>query len=304
MPKPTKKSPLVTPRSAGAPEIVDPRWLLRMLGLLVLVALVCGYLTLGLLFYMGSWQLALKPTHDAGKGLGFPAQVVEFGSFQGEPKIKGQWVVAGESSQTDGFTALYLRAADGQLDAGDGTQIAMLRDHGLNVLAFDYRGYGPDHASHPTEQRMLQDAGAAWDYLTKEKKIAPDHLLVFGSGVGVSLGAQLLAAQHGGAALIGYNADPDVLARVERDPRSRLFPMRLVFHERFSLEALHTLTTPKLLYSTGPLDQHRREVYQGAADPKMTFEVSTHDARQEELALSRFLDQYLARAPQTLLPAK
>ncbi len=273
-----------------------------MLGLLIIVALVCGYLTLGLLFYLGSWQLALKPTHDTGKQSGLPSEKLTFGdSKQGGGPTAGEWLPAGSGSDHQDYAVLYLRSGDGQLDAGDGTQIGTLHDHGLSVLAFDYRGYGPNPPQpHPTEARMLQDAHAAWTYLVQQRRIAPDHLIVFGSGVGVSLGAQLLQAQKGGAALIGYNADPDVLARVSRDPRSKLFPLRLVFHERFSLEALQHVAVPKLLYSTGSLDAARREVYRNAADPKMTVEVPTHDARQEQDALSRFLDQYLPPAPQVL----
>lgn len=298
-----------TPRTArpGAPtssppEVVDPRWLLRALGLLVLLALLCGYLTLGLLFYLGSWQLALKPTHDAGTSTGLPAQSVTFRS--GGEEVHGQWLPAAPDSTRGTYAVLYLRSGDGQLDKGDGTQIGTLHDHGLGVLAFDYRGYGPNPQNpHPTEKRMLQDAAAAWEYLLGKQRIAPNHVIVFGSGVGVSLAAQLLAQQHAGAALIGYNADPDVLARVRRDPRSYLFPLGLVFHERFLLDPLKTLSQPKLLYSTGPLDLARRAAYQSAADPKQTVEVPSHNAQEEQNALARFLDAYVPDGP-TLLPIR
>lgn len=293
--------------------MVDPRWLLRMLGLAIVAALVCGYLTLGLLFYLGSWQLALKPTHDPAKASGLPSERVSFGnSALGKVPAGGEWLQAaageaGTAGNRGGYTALYLRGADGQLDAGDGTQIGALHDLGLNVLAFDYRGYGANPAQpHPTEQRMLEDADTAWNYLVTKRQIAPDHLLVFGSGVGVSLGAHVIAQHPGTAALIGYNADPDVLLRVGRDPRSKLFPLRLLFHERFRLDALKQVKVPKLLYSVGPLDTARREVFRAAADPKLTVEVPTHDAKQEQDALSRFLDANLPQGPQllTLPPAR
>ncbi|MGI4852553.1 MAG: alpha/beta hydrolase [Janthinobacterium lividum] len=304
MPKPAAKpvrKPIAPVRSASSqPEVVDPRWLLRMLGLLIVVALFCGYLTLGLLFYLGSWQLALKPTHDPARGSGLQSEKISFGDGkQGKAPVSGEWLAAGAGAS--GNTVLYLRGADGQLDAGDGTQIGVLHDHGLNVLAFDYRGYGDNLPQpHPTEERMLQDAETAWNYLTQARRIAPNRLLVFGSGVGVSLAAQLLQEHKGGAALIGYNADPEVAARVGRDPRSKLFPMGLVFHERFRLDALRSLTLPKLLYSTGPLDTKRREVYRDAADPKLTVEVPTHNAKEEQDALSRFLDLYLSQGTQAV----
>lgn len=296
------RNPGVRQPAATAPEIVDPRWLLRTLGLLIALALVCGYLTLGLLFYLGSWQLALKATHNAPGGTGLPTQPVTFSS--GGEQVHGEWLPAPADSTRSSYAVLYLRSGDGQLDRGDGTQISALNAHGLAVLAFDYRGYGANLPNpHPTEQRMLQDAAAAWQHVVGAHGIAPDHVLVFGSGVGVSLAAQVAAQQHAGAALIGYNADPDVLARVKQDPRSHLFPLALVFHDRFRLDALKQLRLPKLLYSTGPLDLARRATYQGAADPKVTVEVPTHNAAEEDTALSRFLDAYIPAGP-TMLPIR
>ena len=143
---------------------------------------------------------------------------------------------------------------------------------------------------------MQQDAEAAWAYVTGIRKIAPDHVIVFGSGVGVSLAAGLLQQHTDGAGLIGYNADPEVLQRAERDPRARLFPLRLIFHERFPLDALQSVRQPKLLYTVGAPDDARSAVYRTAADPKLTVEVPTHTAQQETAALARFLDE-VAPAP-------
>ncbi len=300
MAKPSKRTQPVARSATPQPETVDPRWLLRTLGLLILLALLCGYLTLGLLFYLGSWQLVLRPTHNANGGTGLATEKIRFdANGAGVPQLAGEWlpVTAGRG----GYAVLYLRGGDGQLDAADGTQIAALHDLGLDVFAFDYRGYGSSAAQpHPSDERMLQDATAAWTYLTGIRKIAPDHVLVFGSGTGVSVAAQLLAQKNGGAALIGYNADPEVFARASRDPRAKLFPLRLVFHDRFPLGALQHLWQPKLLYTVGPLNAARNAVYRTAADPKLTVEVPTHNADEERKALSRFLDEYFPSAPGTL----
>ena len=295
MAKPIRKTQPPIRTSRTQPEVVDPRWLLRTLGLLVMLALLCGYLTLGLLFYLGSWQLALKPTHTGNGGTGLPTEKVRFGADpSGAPQLTGEWLPADPNTGRAAYTLLYLRGADGQLDAADGTQIATLRASGLNAFAFDYRGYGSSVTNpHPTEQRMLQDAESAWTYLTEVQKIASHHILVFGSGVGVSLAGQLLESHPSAAGLIGYNADPEVLARVQRDPRSKLFPIRLVFHDRFDLDALQRLRLPKLLYSVGSLDASRTAVYRSAADPKLTVEVPTHNAEEERAALARFLDNVL-----------
>ena len=291
---PASKTPPRSPATA-MPEVVDPRWLLRALGLMVGVALLCGYLTLGLMFHLSSWQLALRPTRNAGGGTGLTAESVRFAAdAAGVPQIAGEWLSATADATRSTYAVLYLRGADGQLDRGDGTQIATLHDLGLNVLAFDYRGYGNStNAPHPSEQSMQQDTEAAWAYLSAIRKVPQDHVIVFGSGVGVSLAADLLRHHPAGLALIGYNADPGVLQRAEQDPRAKLFPLRLVFRERFSLDALQSLHRPKLLYTVGPPDTARDAVYRNAADPKLTVEVATHNAQQETAALSRFLDDLM-----------
>ncbi|AFL88276.1 lysophospholipase [Terriglobus roseus DSM 18391] len=279
-------------------EVVDPRWLVRMLGVFIVLGLFCSYLALGLLFYMGSWQLVLHPTRLANGGTRLVSEKIHFGpNGAGEPQLAGEWIGVPGSSSRANFAALYLRGGDGQLDAADGTQIAMLRDLGLNVLAFDYRGYGNSaQRPHPSEDRMQADAVSAWEYLTSTRHIAPDHVILFGSGTGVSLAVKLLQNYGPGGGLIAYNADPTVRARVAHDPRSHLFPLSLVFHDNFSLEGLKHVTTPKLLYTVGQADGARKAVYQTAADPKLTVEVPTHDEAAEKAALTRFLDSNLPGA--------
>ena len=288
--------------AAALPEVVDPRWLVRALGIMLVLGLVCAYLTTGLLFYVSSWQLALRPTHNASGGTGLPAESVRFGvNAAGVPQLVGEWLPAAPDAKRSSYVVVYLRGADGQLDKGDGTQIEALHDLGVNVLAFDYRGYGRSAATfHATQQRMQQDAESAWDYATGMRRVAPDHVIAFGSGVGVSLAANLLQQHPSGRALIGYNADPEVLQRAQRDGRTKMFPLKLVFHERFPLDALQTLHQPKLLYTVGPPDVARTAVYHNAADPKLTVEVATHNAQQEQAALARFLDD-VAPAPTLVL---
>jgi pimeloyl-ACP methyl ester carboxylesterase len=299
-----------TPRPTAKPvaqqkqpqEIVDPRWLFKMLGLAFAAALVCGYITVAFVFYFTSWQLVLHPTRNTGGGTALPSERIRFGAdAAGTPQLAGEWLPAEPTAPRGKYAILYLRAADGQLDPADGTQIATLHTLGLNVLAFDYRGYGSSAPQHPTEANMLADAHSAFNYLTSVRNIQPNHIIVFGSGVGVSVAAQLLQSEPGSAGLIGYNADPEVLARVKADRRSAMFPIAL-FHDRFPLDALNTLKKPKLLYTVGPLNPARTAAYKSAADPKLTVEVPTHASAEERAALARFFDENFPVQPSTLRP--
>jgi hypothetical protein len=63
---------------------------------------------------------------------------------------------------------------------------------GLNVLIFDYRGYGQSKGK-PSEQGLYQDATAAWQFLTEEKGIAPEQIIIFGRSLGGAIAARLAA---------------------------------------------------------------------------------------------------------------
>jgi pimeloyl-ACP methyl ester carboxylesterase len=294
MAKPTPRPAAKTASKPRPPqEIVDPRWLFKMLGIAFGAALVCGYITASLLFYFTSWQLVLHPTRNPGGGTALPTQRIQFDvDNTGKPRLAGEWYPADPSSLRARLAVLYLRGADGQLDPADGTQIATLHGLGLNVFAFDYTGYGSSiQHPHPSEKQMLQDATAAYEYLANTYNFhGHSQIIVFGSGTGVSIAAQCAQAHADIAGLIGYNADPEVFTRIQSDRRSKIFPLAL-FHDRFSLDALKSLKQPKLLYTVGPVNAARSAVYRNAADPKLTVEVPTHNAEEERKAVVRFLDE-------------
>jgi hypothetical protein len=68
--------------------------------------------------------------------------------------------------------------------------INILNELGLNCLIFDYRGYG-DSQGKPTEEGTYRDAMAAWKWLTQDKGIKPDRIIIFGRSLGGSVAANL-----------------------------------------------------------------------------------------------------------------
>tara|TARA_R110002072_G_scaffold223678_1_gene380710 strand:- start:4199 stop:5062 length:864 start_codon:yes stop_codon:yes gene_type:complete len=71
---------------------------------------------------------------------------------------------------------------------------------GLSVLIIDYRGYGKS-TGEPSEQGTYIDAETAWRYLTQEKKIEKDKIIIFGRSLGGGV-ATWLAEQYTPAGLI------------------------------------------------------------------------------------------------------
>lgn len=71
---------------------------------------------------------------------------------------------------------------------------------GLNVFVFDYRGYGVS-SGRPTEAGTYLDVEAAWRYLTVDRDIAPNQIVLLGRSLGGAIAAHL-AHQAKPAAII------------------------------------------------------------------------------------------------------
>ena len=286
MPQTTRST---SPAAKPQYDPIDPRWLAKAIALVCLAALLCGYITLCLLFYQGQWQFVLHPTRD---DLASPGQPIHFdASDSGIPRLAGTLLPAPSGARYFSYTILYLRGGDSSLaiSPADALTLKLLASLGLNVFAFDYRGFGQSDQTHPTQSRMAEDTAAAFRYLQQTRSIPEDHILLYGTGVGASLATVLAGAHPRIPALILDSPGPKPISIVLSDPRARFLPIRALFHEDFSLAPLATLTTPKLLITypgTGS--------YPPAAYPKFTLELQPNDTANRAAAIARFLDQYLA----------
>ena len=291
--------PHPTPKPSRHPETVDPAWLLKAIGITILIALLCAWLTLNLLFYRGQWQLVLHPartTSAPANIAGAPYELIHFGLDESAtPQLTGWWIPAPANARYAQSTILFLPGADGSL-ANSTPTLAALHNLGINVFAFDYRGYGQSADTHPSQEKMTQDANHAWQYLNTSRNIPAHQIIPYGSGVGSSLATNLALTHPDVPALILDSPQADLLDNALRDPRTTLLPARLLFHERFPLtDILAGLRTPKLLISTGT---SAHPAFRTAADPKLTVDLSSPTDPFYGPALTRFLDAYLPSANQ------
>jgi pimeloyl-ACP methyl ester carboxylesterase len=295
MPRPTSKPASPNSPQPAPPDVVDPIWLIKAIALTIVAALLCGYLTLCLLFYQGQWQLVLHPTRTSGSPAsiaGIPYELIRFGPDEtATPQLTGWWIPAAPGSRYAPITILFLPDGNGSL-VNSISILASLHNLGLNIFAFDYRGYGQSAPARPSQQSITQDADSAWQYLTATRAISAQRIVPYGTGVGTSIATHLAASHNTISALILDTPRADLLDVAVRDPRAKLLPVRLLFHERFPLaEPLSTLRTPKLLLSrtTAP-DQ----TFLHASDPGFTVELASPSEALYNQSLTRFLDQYVA----------
>jgi uncharacterized protein len=290
-PKPAKRAS----RPSSQP-LVSHTWLTKAIAVVVIVALICAYLTLSLLFYQGQWQLVLHPQHKA--------QAPETTSIHfapdesATPQLTGRWIPATPGARYANNTVLFLPSGDGSLSDFNPT-LDRLHTLGINVFAFDYRGYGYSADTHPNQLRMIQDTESAWTYLTTSRGIPAHQIIPYGIGVGASLATHLAAKYSDVPALILESPKGDLLDTVRHDPHVTLMPVRLLFHEDFPLAGpLASLHTPKLLISKADA----APAFRTASDPKLTVEFDSPADATYAQALTRFLDQYIAPPVQQLVP--
>jgi len=270
---------------------VQGAWLLKAFAAVFAAAIVCVYLTLCFLFYRGQWQIVLHPVKVASQE---PAakHLIRFApDVSAQPQLTGEWLTAASGSHYSNLTILFFAGGDGP-QASFASTLAALQNLGLNVFAFDYRGYGQSANVHPSQQRMTEDGEAAWSYLTSIRGISGTAILPYGIGVGASLAARLALEHPEVPGVILDQPYTDLREVIERDTRFRFLPSGFLFHEDFPLaKPLSQLQRPKLLIAaTGSSDP---AAFRTAAAPKIIVSLAASSGPAFNEAVTRFLDQYL-----------
>lgn len=274
-----------------APPTVSGRWLLGAFGAVIAVAAVLVYVTLGILFYAGQWQLVLHPTYKITATPQAKFEEIHFDYTEtGVARLDGWWIPAEAGSRWAADSVLYLHGANGSL-SNYVADLGALHTLGVNVFAFDYRGYGKSKGPHPTEKRMNADADAAWRYLTDTRHLNPEEIVVYGTGYGASVAAEL-ATRHAPAGVVLDGPNEPARNVIATDGRAKMLPMWLLLHEHFDpTAALKTLTVPKLFLDREGATARTQQLYKVAAAPKDYFELK--DDAGYQAAMKRFLDGVL-----------
>jgi len=116
------------------------------------------------------------------------------------------WFIAGRSSRVVLFFHGNAGNISHRLDS-----IRQFHGLGLSVLIVDYRGYGQS-TGITSEKGIYRDALAAWRYLTEDRGIPANNIVVFGRSLGASAASQL-ATKHQPLALIvesSFTSVPDI----------------------------------------------------------------------------------------------
>lgn len=263
--------------------------------------MVCAYLSVCLLVYIGGWHRLLHPSAVIGKtpdSAGVAYETVRFDpDASGKTQLTGWWIPVPAGSE-NAPTLLYLHDGDGAL-AWTQPDLALLHLGSVNIFAIDYRGYGQSAGPHPTQTQMQEDAGIALDYLLYTRHLSPRKIVPAGVGLGGVLAARLAAAHPELPAVLIDQPRPEAYYQAVDAQQSRLLPMHLLVRDRFDLAAaLADVRQPKLLIVNSALSADQGSVpantrlFRAAPSPKTMVTFDRTPASAEFLAaLHRFLDE-------------
>jgi uncharacterized protein len=151
------------------------------------------------------------------------------------------WLMAGDDASR--WILIFHGNAGNIADGGRPDHYGRLRALGLNVLTFDYRGYGESDGV-PTEVGLYRDADAAFRFLLDSLQVPADRIWIFGHSLGSAVAVDLASrVEAAGLILEGaFTSAPDV-ARYAYP----FVPVGSLMHNRFaSDEKIGRAQMPKL----------------------------------------------------------
>jgi uncharacterized protein len=191
-------------------------------------------------------------------------------------------------------TLLWFHGNAGNI-SGRYPMIERLTEEGFAVFAVDYRGYGRSEGA-PSEEGLYTDARAAWDYLLKERGIAPGRIVIFGDSLGGAVAIDL-ASKVGAAGLVVQSSFTSI-----RDMAAEVMPFVPGFILRTKMDSqskIKGVLCPKLFIHS-PADEmvpYRlgRQLYEAAPEPKQFYEVRGAGHNETDLVGGRAYFETIGR---------
>jgi len=190
-------------------------------------------------------------------------------------RIHAWWVPAEQVPAPERAPALlYLHGARWNL-TGSASRIAAFQKMGFNVLAIDYRGFGKSTMRLPSERSALEDAMAAWDWLTHRVK-EPRRRIIYGHSIGGAIATDLALLTREAAALVIEGTFTSVKDMARRSVFLGLFPLdMMVTQELDTLRKIGAIGIPIIIiHGNGDTivpAAMAKQLYEAAAEPKRLF---------------------------------
>jgi fermentation-respiration switch protein FrsA (DUF1100 family) len=186
-------------------------------------------------------------------------------------RVEERWIATGDRVRLHAWYAeaaapaatLIWSHGNGGNIAGRAEVLLALRDRDLNVLAYDYRGYGRS-TGRPSEAGVYRDACAAYDS-ERARGVAPERIVAFGESLGGAVSIQLACERPcaGVAVVSTFTTLADVarchygaiaaLARGRFESMTRVPRLRVpIFVAHGDLDEIVPFALGEMLYGAAP----------------------------------------------------
>ncbi len=239
----------------------------------ILVLFVVSFGLLAVFLWKWEWRFIFYPSpYPEGywnpPELGSKIQEVTFDAPDGL-KLNGWWAPGNETDRT----LLWMHGNSGNITFRL-QDLNLYMEMGLQVLLFDYRGYGKSEGT-PSEEGLYQDAEAALSFLTEEIGVQEQDVILLGRSLGGAI-ATHLALQSDPGGLLLQSPFTSI-----RDMTGNALPVpgvpQLMTIGLDSTERIQDVSTPVFIIH-GSEDgvvpiQFGRRLYELAEEPKWFLEI-------------------------------
>lgn len=183
--------------------------------------------------------------------------------------LHGWYVPGAESART----LLFLHGNAGNISHRLDS-LRIFNHLGLNVLIIDYSGYG-ESSGKPSESQTYDDAFTAWRYLTGNRGIASERIVVFGRSLGGGVATWLAARETPGALIVEstFISVPELAKKYYP-----IVPIKWLVRIRYdNVSRMPSVRCPVLVIHSRDDDlvpfAHGRTVFAAAPEPKEFLEL-------------------------------
>ena len=208
-----------------------------------------------------------------------------------DKKLHGRFIAASDPKSS---TVLFFHGNAGNI-GHRWEKIRVLRDLGVSVLIFDYRGYGQSEGK-PSETGIYKDTEATFAYLAG-RGILPERIIVYGESIGGAFAIDA-ATKKSVQALIVEDTFTSVPAMVRRT--IPFIPTFILATRLDSFSKISKISVPKLIFHS--LDDEivpfemGKALSEAAIEPKRFVQLRgghntafSDDFKVYQQALARFL---------------
>lgn len=268
-----------------------------MIGWAVII-LSAGWLALSLLVFIFQSRLIYFPDkaiYYTPETLGLPYEDVKLLTAD-RITLHGWWVPHPQPRAN----LLFLHGNGGNISHRL-QKIRLFHDLGLSILIIDYRGYGRSEGSL-NESGTYLDAETAWNFLTRNKRLAPENILIYGESLGGAIAAQLASQRDVGALIVESSFTS---LRDMGKYHYPFLPIEAIIRIHYpTLDYLRKVTCPVLVIHSPADDivpyQMGQRLFEAANSPKSFLKITgnhndgfLHSGAVYKDGLNQFIHQHL-----------